>query len=157
MDRCRACLTTKCQGQWRSQAVSDFELNNPDFIRDVRNFVVDLSKRPAELLDFILDLFARLDGCIVDGAHRPIHLSTDIFLPSDEDIDQGRAGVVEARIRNWLEETFAAPVPAHITPRVRREARERFRIIATILRAAYPRAAIMWGVRPSNDNEPLIP
>lgn len=138
------------------QLVTDSELGNPEFVRDVRNFSARLGVKPAEWLDRVLELFARFDGCVVNAAHRPTHLATEIFLPTDEDIDGGKGAVIEYRIRNWFEETFATPVPESVVPHVRVEARERFRIVASILRARFPFEGMMWGVRPANDNM-LIP
>ena len=112
---------------------------------------------PAEWLDYVLELLALLDGCIVDGRGQPAYLSTEIFLPTDQEIDDGVGAVIEYRMRNWFEETFATPVPESVTPHVRIEAKERFRIVATILRARFPAQAAMWGVRAANDNFAPIP
>ena len=137
--------------------VSDKELSSGEFVRDVRNFAADLGERPAEWLDYVLELLALLDGCIVDGRGQPAYLSTEIFLPTDQEIDDGVGAVIEYRMRNWFEETFATPVPESVTPHVRIEAKERFRIVATILRARFPAQAAMWGVRAANDNFAPIP
>lgn len=137
--------------------VSDKELSNGEFVRDVRNFAAGLGKRPADWLDYVLKLYASFEGCIVDGRGRPAHLDTTIFLPTDQEIDDGVGAVIEYRMRNWFEETFATPVPENVTPHVRIEAKGRFLIVASILRARFPAQAAMWGVRAANDNEPRIP
>jgi len=134
--------------------VTNLDLQNSEFVRDVRNFAASLRIPQSRLLDAFLEAYARSDTCVVDDEGRPTTLRFDCLLPSDQEIDEDRGVIVEARIQNWLEETFAVRVPSHVTPHVRVEARERFRVIATILRAAYPREAMMWGVRASNDNAP---
>lgn len=136
--------------------VSDRELSNPEFVRDVRDFGFGLSKRPSEWLDFVLELFARFEGCVIDDGGHPVRLNTEIFLPTDKQISDGVGAVIEYRMRNWFEETFATPVRANVVPRVRCEARERLRVVATILRARFSIEGMMWGVRPANDNT-LIP
>lgn len=137
--------------------VNDRELSNPEFVRDVRDFGFGLSKRPSEWLDFVLELFARFEGCVIDDRGHPVRLNTEIFLPTDKQISDGVGAVIEYRMRNWFEETFATPVPESVTPHVRIEAKERFRIVATILRARFPAQAAMWGVRAANDNFAPIP
>lgn len=156
MQKCGVCPVQRCAGR-ASRLVSDTEINNSEFVRDVRNFAARLGVRPAEWLDRILELFAQFDGCIVNAAHQPAHLTTDILLPTDEEIDDDKGAVIESRIRNWLEETFATPVPENVDPHVRVEARERFRIVASILRARFPSHAIGWGLRGANDNFAPIP
>jgi hypothetical protein len=140
-----------------SRLISNAEIENPNLVRDVKNFGVSLRIPTADWLDFVLEKFAGLDGSIVDERGQCVDLDIEIFLPSDEDIDAGRGALIEARIRNWFEDTFSAPVPEHVVPHVRVEARERFRFVATILRAAFPREAMLWGVRAANDNSRLIP
>ena len=157
----RVCL--RCGGrhgdrpQQFCQLVTARQLANPEFVRDVRNFAASKRLPRARLLDTFLEALARVDACFINEDGHPITLRFDCLLPTDQDIDRGRGKIIEARIQNWLEETFTVPVPSHVTPHVRVEARERFRVIATILRAAYPQHAMMWGVRAANDNSPPIP
>ena len=153
---CAAC-TCPSLCRRRARVVSDLELKNPEFIRDVREFGRALGKSPGEWLDYVLENYARFDGCIVNQDGRSVLLSTHIFLPTDEEVDDGNAGLIENRMRNWFEETFVDPTPAHVTPQVRYPGSERFRIVATVLRAAYPVEAMMWGVRAANDNSAPIP
>lgn len=140
-----------------ARLVDDYELSNPEFLRDVRNFAARLSIRPCDWLDYILDLLSRFDGCLVDATGKPAWLDTEAFLPTDEEIDLGQASSIDARMRNWFDETFSAPVPHDVAPRIRREARERFRVVATTLRAQFPADAVMWGVRAANDNFVIPP
>jgi len=151
--RCRSC---QCQGSV-ARLVSDRELRSPEFLRDVRNFTASLGIPKGRLLDAIMEAGARSEARFIDHHKRPVALSFESLLPADDLIDAGLGGAFEDKIKNWMEETFAVPVPDHVTPHVRVEARKRFRVIATILRAAYPQDAMMWGVRPANDNSAAYP
>jgi hypothetical protein len=152
-------LCDACNGVGRCRKpacclVSDSILSNPEFIRDVRNFAASLNVPPGDWIDFLLNEFSRFEGCIVDGRGAPVILRTEIFEPSDEVIDEDRAERFREQMTAWFRDTFCTPCPDHVKPRVRPEARERFIICATILRALYPGAAMIWGVRPANDNAP---
>jgi hypothetical protein len=133
--------------------VTDAELANPEFLRDVRNFAASLRISAAKWVDFLLDEFSRLDICVMNEHRQPVTLDAEIFEPTDAEIDADEAERVHARITDWFEATMCKSVPDHIRPRLRREARERFRFTATVLRALFPLEAMMWGVRPANDNE----
>lgn len=137
------------------QLVTDVELRDPEFIRRVRAFSSSLQISPRHWLDYLLNEFARLDCVIVDASSRPVILRTEIFEPTDADIDAGRAPLVRTRILEWFETMIAKPCPPHIRPRVRRESIERFRIVATLLRALHRFEAMKWNV--ANDNFPPIP
>ena len=141
----------------KSLVFTDQELSDPETVRDVKNFAASLNIPKSKWLDHILNVLARLNVDFVNANGEVVSLNTEIFLPSDKDIDEDRGASVEARIQNWFGETLCYRVPDDVTPRIRREARERFRIVATILRAQYPCAAIMWGVRAANDNVGPIP
>lgn len=137
--------------------VSDEEMSNPTWVRDVKNFGASLGISGADWTDFSLNLLARLDVEFIDSCGNIVDLDIEALLPSDKEIDEDRGAAFEARIRNWFSETFCDPVPDDVIPRIRIEARERFRIVATILRAQFPCAAMMWGVRAANDNLGPIP
>lgn len=154
---CRKCPLSACRQKHSSKLVTDGELKNPDFVRDVKSFGADLKVAASEWLDFCLNLLSRQDVDFIDPYGNVVDLDIEALLPSDEDIDEGRGAAFEARIRNWFSETFCNPVPDEVIPRIRVEARERFRIVATILRAQFPCAAMMWGVRAANDNIGPIP
>ena len=59
-------------------------------------------------------------------------------------------------LRFWMRDYACAPCRPGLRPRLRREARERMRVIATILRALDPLGATLWGVAVAND-ETVIP
>ena len=56
-------------------------------------------------------------------------------------------------IREWFRDFCCTPCSPDVEPRVRGEAKERVRILATILKAHNPDEALIWGVRAANDND----
>lgn len=120
--------------------VSDLELSNPDFIRDVRAFCFELDVSSYHWHDHVIDLYRDYRGTVLDEDGTEVNLNTCVFEI--------------ASIRDWFRDFCCTACPDHITPYVRGEAKERVRVLATILRAVYPAQSLLWGVRPANDNQP---
>ncbi len=136
--------------------VTDAELSNPEFIRDVRDFAFSLEVGPDSWLAFLAEEYREYPGRIVDGSGAEVFVELDNFEVSEEalfgvDSDLERE---KARTRSWFRDFCCTPCPPEVRPRVRIEARERARAVATILRARNPAATRMWGVRAANNNEP---
>ena len=103
----------------RTRLVTDRELADPAFIRRLRNVCLRLNVSSYQWLDLLTDLYRDYRGCIVDEAGRTVYLDMDVFeIP---------------HIRDWFRDFCCTPCPTHITPYVRGEAKERVRILATIL------------------------
>jgi hypothetical protein len=136
---CECCLVLDHCRNINAKLVSDSELSDPEFIRDVRGFAHGLNVSSYHWRDFLTDLLRDYKGWIEgpDG--------TEAFLNM-------RAFEIENQ-RAWFRDFCCTPTKDHIKPYVRKEARGRAKILATILRAAYPNEALMWGVRAANDNE----
>ncbi|MCB1680972.1 MAG: hypothetical protein H6858_04105 [Rhodospirillales bacterium] len=118
MGSCAHCFITdeRCE---RTRLVTDAELGDPAFIRRLRNFCYSLNVSSYQWLDLLTDLYRDYRGCIVDEAGRTVFLNMDVFeIP---------------HIRDWFRDFCCTPCPTHITPYVRGEAKERVRILATIL------------------------
>jgi len=127
-------------GQYRqARFASDAETENPEAIRDVRNFCAGLPVYSEEWIDYLNDLYRDYHGVIVDADDNQIVLNMEQFE--------------RPHIREWFRD-FCSPVPDDVTPRVRQEARGRVKILITILRATFPKEATRWGLRAANDNEP---
>lgn len=140
--RCR--LLGFCQNI-QTKLVTNAELENSEFIRDVRATAFDEGVNDTEWHEHLSNLYRDYRGWIIDedangGEENEVFVNTDeLELPS---------------IREWFRDFCCTPCPVHVTPRVRPEARERVRVLATILRATYPVRASLWGVRPANNNRP---
>lgn len=142
MRLCCACLALGYCARLSCRIVSDDELANPEFIRDVKMTAYDLRVSCDEWLEYLTRLYRDYRGRIVDQAGREILLDMEEFE--------------RPNIRYWFRDFCGRPCPTHVTPRLRREARERVRILATLLRAVFPDKAQFWGVRPANDNDPTF-
>ena len=139
MSLCPACLLSGYCRRFNVRIVSDMELDNPEFIRDVRRAALEQGKTCDEWLEHMTNLYRDYPGRIVDSGGAEVWLDMSDFERS--------------KIRYWFRDFCCTPCPTDVSPRVRREARERVRVLATILRAADPVAAQLWGVRAANDNE----
>lgn len=120
--------------------MDDTKLDNPEFIRDLRRYTASLGISCDQWLDFLSDTYRDYPGRIMDQTGREVFLDMEVFE--------------EPNIRYWFRDWCNTPCGNNVVPRIRSEARERIRVLATILRAANPKAALMWGVRAANDNEP---
>ena len=136
---CQCCTVMEYFRNVRTLVVDDAELSNPEFIRDVRNFARSLGISSYHWRGHLSDLYRDYHGVIIGGDGREVFLNMRVF-----EFDNAR---------NWFRDFCCRPTKPHVTPYVRCEARGRAKILATILRAAYPEAAMMWGVRAVNDNE----
>lgn len=138
MPLCPRCLLLGYCRKLNTRLISDEELADPEFIRDVRAFTESLGKTRDEWKDYLADLYRDYRGRILDVQGEEIFLDMELL---------------EQASTYWFRDTCQASLP-HVRPRLRIEARERFRVLATILRASFPDAAQFWGVRPANDNDP---
>lgn len=111
------------EGCERTLLVSDAELGNPDFLRGLRDFCFNLHISSYHWLDVLTDLYRDYRGCVVDGSGRVVFLDMDVFeIP---------------HVRDWFRDFCCTVCPPHITPYVRGEAKERVRVLATIIRVTY--------------------
>ena len=118
--------------------VSDDELSNRFFVADVRKTTSRLNLSASEWMEFVHDIYRDYIGTIVDQSGREVFVDTTHF-------DFPHA-------REWFRDWVCTPPRSNNGVRLRREARERVRALATIVRASYPERAITWGLRPANDN-----
>lgn len=132
------------------------ELACPDLTRRVRTQAATVamieSLTPSDWCNFLHDLLRDLNVGFYNTAGQSVDLPIHVLGVSDHEIDIGDADLVEARIANWFA-YICKPVPAHVTPYVTRESRERFRVLASLLIAAYPEETAGWPrIIPANDN-----
>lgn len=121
---------------------SDEEISREEFIIDFKSFLVAYSFKerllPSEWHEHVCSLYRDYRGWISDKAGSEVFLEMEVFeVP---------------HIREWFRD-FIQPVPPGVQARIRLEARERIRALATIMRAYFPAEAMLWGVRAANDNE----
>ena len=137
---CLFCLSLGYCRRMSAPIVTDDELANPAFLRDARAFAYRLGVPPDSWLDFLIDAYRDYRGRIVDAAGNEVFLATEVLE--------------QCGIRDWFKAWACKPPGASV--RLRAEARERVRVVLTILRACYPHEAQFWGLagKAANDNEP---
>jgi len=132
------------------------ELNDPVLIRLTRKVAREVAQTenlsPSNWPDFLIDLFRDLNAEFINNACIPADLPIHVFDPTDEEIDAGEAQKVYARIADWFA-YITSPVANDTKPRLKSVARERFRVLASLLIAAYPELTANWPrIVPANDN-----
>ncbi|GER05189.1 hypothetical protein JCM17846_28710 [Iodidimonas nitroreducens] len=122
-----------------TKLVSDIQIENPNFLSDLRLFTSELSISPDHWLNYLVDAYRDYRGLVVFNGEE-VFLNMEVFETDG--------------IREWFRDWACAPVPEGVRPRLREESRERIRALATILSTRFPFEASMWGVRAVNDNRP---
>lgn len=138
MPCCPICPCRDYCRQRRTEIVTDTQLDDAEFIRDLRAHTSSLNVNDEGWRDYLTDCYRDYRGWISDRD------GNEVFLDMDE--------LERPSIREWFRDFCCRPCPDHVTPHVRKEAWERVRIVATIMKAKFPAEAIMWGVRAANDN-----
>jgi len=100
--------------------VSDAELRDPEFIREMRNYGASLDVPYERMRDWITTFYANAPIIFRDGKHREIFVQTSHFEVPNFDF--------------WARD-FCTQVPDDVRPHVRREAWERTRAFTSLLRA----------------------
>ena len=137
---CASCLTLGYCHKKCVPIVRDGHLDNPEFVRDVRASAYRLNVGYRRWHNFITAEYMKFDGWIMGPDGKETYLDTSVLeRPS---------------IDYWFRDFCCRPCPPETRPRVRRAARQRVIVLATILKASAPREAQQWGVRPANDNIP---
>tara|TARA_R110002110_G_scaffold348079_1_gene558287 strand:+ start:2934 stop:3401 length:468 start_codon:yes stop_codon:yes gene_type:complete len=129
-----------CQQQ-TTTLIQDQDLANPAFLADIRKFANQLDIASSSWREFLADLYCQYLGCIVDASGQEVFLDMEVFE--------------ERYIREWFRDWACTPPKDGTHLRLRSESRERIRVLATILRAYFPAQAMMWGIVPANDNDPI--
>lgn len=143
MKFCRHCQMIGICERLVAQLFSDRELYREYFLYDFRAFLVSYTIKHdlcfSEWLDHLCDLYRDYRGRIKGADGQEVFLDMSVFeVP---------------HIREWFRD-FIRLVPPGVQPRLRPEARERVRVLATIMRANFPSEGMMWGLRAANDNAP---
>ena len=142
-DLCTSCLALGYCRDLKVVQVTDTQLADPELIRDVRATAYGCGKSADGWLEYANNLYRDFRGRIVT---RGCASCEEVWLDMEE---------LEAPcFRDWCAEWCCQPCPANVQPHVRKEAWERVRVLATILKASFPEQARYWGLRAANDNHP---
>lgn len=133
---CAQCFTEGFCRYLRVRLVTDAEIANPEFVRDVRAHAFSMGRTRDGWLEFLADAYRDYPGSVVDENGQPVFLDMSVFeFPA---------------VAYWFRDFANTPCPPEVTPHVREEAWERVRVFATILKLLDPWPARMWGVRAAN-------
>jgi hypothetical protein len=141
---CTKCLRLGFCRRRIVRVVSDAELAQAAFIEDARVTIGErLRSSPdgVENIDYIANLYRDFRGRVIGPDDDEVFLDTELL--------EGETA------KDWLREFVRERGPRQRAAYVRDEARERFRVVATIIRAAFPDDAMMWGVRAANENRQI--
>lgn len=128
---CEACDAQGFCGRLTSNVVMRKELTG-NFIGDVRRFMAALDISRDAWVPHLIAGYRDYPGRIIHPNGCELRLNTHLLT--------GRS------VRYWYRD-LCEPIPDGVTPHVRIEARARFIVLATILRAMHPVAAIGWGTK----------
>lgn len=139
---CAGCYLKSYCRRLQSRVVTGDELTSR-FVADVRAHMRAMSLTRDQWKPFLIDAYQAYPGRIVDDEGSEVMLDTSVF-----DV---------ASISYWFRD-LCRPIPAGALPRLRRSAKPRFRVMASILRAVYPVPAMLWSKEIANDrDEPAFP
>ena len=141
---CANCLALGRDAHRHSRVISRAELT-PAFVEDVREYVIgirDAGYRGASVnfrtfIDLVFEIYRDLTNFVVEKDGHEVLLGTNCLL--DESIDY------------WVRDYLFTRRPDGVTTRLKDETVERLVVITSILKAADPHAAMLWGVRVAND------
>lgn len=119
--------------------LSECDLANPQIIRGIKNTAYTKRIASSDWLDYACALYRDYPGWVYDPATQ-----REVFIDMEP---------LEDAPLEWWRDFCNKPCDPDIIPRVRREARARVIALGSILRAAFPVEAALWGIRPANDNE----
>lgn len=134
------CFNCISQGYCKNEVarlVTDAEIANQHWVRDIRLFAATFSIQPCDWAEYLTNLYRDYLGWIIDPT------GSETFLNLDP--------LFEQNARFFFRDFCRAPNPK-ANCFVRPQSWERVRVLATILRARFPAEAQMWGVRAANDN-----
>lgn len=135
---CAECIGHGFCKKCESVLVTDTELEDPIFRRNVQRTAHNLDVSASDWLEHVNDLYREYRGRIVTKNGAEVLLDMECFETSS--------------IREWFRDFVNAPVDADKPSRLRGESKERIRALATILRAHYPVEAMLWTVEVANDD-----
>jgi len=152
---CPSCTALGYCRDLKVPMVTDAELSKPEFIRDVRATAYRCGKSADGWLEFANNLYRDFNGRITARqCGRCRSFRDEQHCASCQEVWLDMDALEFPGIRDWFAGWCCSPYPANVTPVVRIEARERVRVLATILKASFPEEARNWGLRAANENRP---
>ncbi len=113
----------------KTTIVEDADLSDALLVFHVRHFLNAQNIGCSAMADWLVDLYRDYKGIIVDAHGQEIFLNTEVLFEIGHE---------------WYRDLMKVP-PLSNRLHVRREARQRWRVMLTILRACFPEEAQKWG------------
>jgi len=142
MSRCQLCKFCEPFGRCARlevPLVTHKEMDDPEFVRDVRRYIAGLDVSSWAMTDYLIDGYRDYQG-------RVYHPLTHAHLFLDIEV------LIERDLREWFRD-LKRPIPPEVKPYIHPTTRDRFRVMATILRLMDRKGTAHWGLRAANDNE----
>lgn len=136
---CYRCASYGYCAQYNVPVVTDAELANSAFLRDVKATAFDLNIKASDWLESVYSFYRDCLARLFDPKS-----GAEVFLDMEE--------FEVPHIREWFRDWVCTPVADDNQLYAHPSSKERVRALATILRARFPEKALMWGVRSANDN-----
>ena len=114
------------------------ELDNPLWLSDAKEFIRKLQISRTKIRDYLADGLRDSKVILVELDGKRTHVEFHHLEKSDGDDDDSDGF-------EWWYKDWCKPTPPGVTPRLRREARERVRAITTIVRMMFPKETSVWG------------
>lgn len=121
-----------CTGRISVRLVSDAELADPVFLADVKTFASRLRIPRRRFVDWLVDGLRDTETALLDEHGSPVEIDLE--------------AIEHEAVEMWLKDWLRMP-ERHAVPRLRIEARERVRLVATLLRMIFPKESAVWGQR----------
>jgi hypothetical protein len=118
------------------QIVEDEKLETPAYLADLRAFTSKLGISPDDWLNFASDVLRDFNGFIRNKEGHLMSLNMEVLEV----------------YREWYRDWVNTPVKPGVMPRLPSGSRPRIRVLATILRIAFPDQEAKWGNHSANDN-----
>ena len=118
--------------------VSDRELDNHAWLAEAKLFTQRLRVPRSRICDFLADGLRDTDTVLLTEDGNRAYIDLEEIEKADDEDD-------EIDGFEWWYKDWVRRAPPGVKPRLRTEARERVRLITTILRLIFPKETSVWG------------
>lgn len=122
------------------RVVTDERLQCPAYLADMRALTSSLGISPDEWPDFLSDIYRDFPGSLSNEEGHLVSLNLEHLEV----------------YREWYRDWVNTPVPSGVMPRLKSGSKARIRVLATLLRIAFPQEEKKWGNRADNDGVPRL-
>lgn len=121
------------------RVVTDEHLQCPAYLADLRAFTSGLGILPDDWPDYLSDIYRDFLGFLSNEEGHLVSLNLEHLEV----------------YREWYRDWVNTPLASGVMPRLQSGSKARIRVLATLLRIAFPDQEEKWGMRAANDNTRL--